>query len=161
MTPTEVEKLLEGIGYLCPRQAAQTGPEAAVFWQEELEGVRFLDGVQAVKNVSHRADFVSLKDLLAEVRTIRLKRLEGADVIEPNVDPDNVLAWQAEMRALRAAAADGTLKVEEYRKGGVTLTGADPLHALTDGSGNPEVANPALTAQMERIAREKTVPRAE
>ena len=67
------------------------------------------------------------------VRAIRGRRLADAriDTITPNTDPDDVVAYAAEIRAITAAAADGVLDIDAYVKGGITLSGYPPRPALT------------------------------
>lgn len=113
MNRAETETICRAIASMAPAQKFED--ETPAFWAVALKDVRYEDAREAVITIVQRQLFVAVADIRAEVKRIRLARLESVDTIAPNVDPDNVLAWQAELRAMRAAAADGTLDVEALR----------------------------------------------
>lgn len=106
------------------------------------------DAVEAVLRHYTTPDndpWITPAHVIAGVRAIRSSRLAGVDMVTPNVDPDNVAAYRAELAALRAAIADGTIDAATYTASGATLTGTPPA-AITAPAPPPRDLRAALSA---------------
>lgn len=171
MNTTEATRLCRGIASMAPAQ--RFDDETPAFWAVALTDTRYTDARDAAVTILRRQPFVAVADIVAEVRRIRLARLDGADQIEPNVDPDSPALWVAEKRAILAAVADGTLDGERYAAGGWTLTGAQPtaigpaserpmptLDGVFPRPPRPSVADYAPAATSPVVPREVTGPEA-
>lgn len=80
-------------------------------WADALSDVRYVDAVEAAKNLirDRTSDQRSLTpgDVRAEVRRIRHRRVADAPPPLPTADPDDVAAYQAERKRLLGLLADG------------------------------------------------------
>lgn len=106
-------------------------------WALVLHDISYADAEVAVVRLARERHYIDPADIRGEVRRIRAERIDAAergDRLVPNVDPGQPDAYQAELKALRAAAAAGSLDVDLYAAGGFTLTGEPPLRALDDHS---------------------------
>lgn len=115
------------------------GEADIILWRAALQvgGVESKqDALQAVaEHFAMSTDWLMPAHVVTRVKAIRRARvaqIDEADGIVPNVDPDDVPAFQAERRAILAAAADGEFDVEAYQAGGFTLTGAPPRRLAGD-----------------------------
>lgn len=105
MNATETAKLCAAIAQTAPAQKFDDATPA--FWAVILEDVRYEDAREAIVTLLKKQPFVAPADIIAEVRRIRLARLERSDHVLSDVDPDEVQAWLAARRAGIAALADG------------------------------------------------------
>lgn len=128
MNVAEATRLCRLIAACSPAQKFEA--ETPAVWAGVLERVRLEDATEAVRQVVASSAWVAPADIIARVRDIRRERLETADGLVPNVDPDDPVGYARELAAITRAAGDGDLDVAAYEAGGVTLTGARPLRAL-------------------------------
>ncbi|MEJ2219144.1 MAG: hypothetical protein P8099_21375 [Gemmatimonadota bacterium] len=105
MNEQEVLRLCRGLASLFPSQ--QFDEETPAMWGPLLENIRFADAVEATRHVASREKFISVADILGEVKKIRRDRLPGVDTVHVPADPDDVTAWLAAYRRVVAAVADG------------------------------------------------------
>lgn len=108
MDLNETTRLCKAIATIKPAQAFDE--ETPAFWSMILADVRYEDARQAVINLGGKTRFIDPADILAEVKAIRRERLEHADRILPDADPDDVQAWLAARRRGIQALADGEAK---------------------------------------------------
>lgn len=128
MNHVETARLCDVIAGIAPAQAFDEHTPA--LWQGVLADVRLADALEAVKRLAGERPFIAPADIVGKVAVIRGERLVGSDLVLPNVDPDDVVAFARELAALRVAIADGGFNVESYVDGGWTVTGARPFRAL-------------------------------
>lgn len=90
------------------------GEEDVLAWHELLSGVEFEDAKTVVLD-HYRASsqWLDCASVLAGVKQLRSARLAGVEQIVPGADPDDVPAYLAETRAIRAQAASGEREVPE------------------------------------------------
>lgn len=105
MNATETARLCAAIAQSAPAQKFDADTPA--FWAVLLADVRYEDARQAIVVLLQRQPFVAPADIVAEVRRIRAARLDRADHVLPDVDPDDVHAWLKARREGIAALADG------------------------------------------------------
>lgn len=123
----ETTKLCKILASLLPAQKFEA--DTPTVWCGVLDGIQYVDAIEAVTRLARRMPFIGTSEICSEVAAIRKSRVQAADAVDelvPNVDPDDPAAYNAERRALMQAAADGSLDADEYASGGVTLTGTDP-----------------------------------
>lgn len=101
-------------------------------WQWVLADVDIDAAREAVLDIARREKWIDPSEIVKTVRRSRRDRLKAVgDDLAPNVDPDDVTAWVAELRALRTAVAHGRVTPEQlgqYSRGELpTLTGV-PAH---------------------------------
>lgn len=101
----ETTKICKAIASIKPAQKFEE--ETAAIWQAVLADVRYEDARQAIINIAGRNPWIGADDIITEVKAIRRERLEHADRVLPDVDPDDVTAWLAARRAGIRALADG------------------------------------------------------
>jgi hypothetical protein len=102
-------KYLKAAGVL----SVDTGTVAA--WAMSLDDIRFTDAeVAAVTLVKRSHGRVAIADIRDEVRRIRDQRLADTEIPVPNADPSDVPAYNAELRRIYTAIADGTFDREAY-----------------------------------------------
>lgn len=77
MNHDESARLCRVIAGLAPAQAFDETTPA--LWQGVLADVRLVDAMEAVKAIARRQPFVAPADVIAEVRSIRSRRLDGVD----------------------------------------------------------------------------------
>jgi hypothetical protein len=100
-------------------QPQDIGDATITSWHEALTDAGVTsraDAIQAV--VQHYATpgaerWITPGDIIAGIRRIRRARLEHADQILPDVDPDNVQAWLTARRNTLQEVADGRLTPPE------------------------------------------------
>lgn len=105
MNLEETTLLCKAIATLAPVQRFE--PDTPSFWAVILADVAYDDARQAILNLARRQPFIAPADIIGEVRAIRWERLEGADRITPDADPDDVSAYLAELRSIRGDVAAG------------------------------------------------------
>ncbi|WP_285600034.1 hypothetical protein [Kineosporia sp. NBRC 101731] len=99
--------------------------ETPKFWAVPLGDIELREALDAAGSLIRQQPYIGVHDICAEVERMRQER--AADNLPaPNVDPDDVVAYLAEQRALAAADVNGRLDREAYEAGGFTLTGAAP-----------------------------------
>lgn len=108
MKQTEAASL---VAYLNRAGLLQALEGQAAVWADVLGEVRYVDAVEAVRQMSttRTSDerWVTPGDVIAAVRALRAARVLAAPPPLPNVDPDDVAAYQAERRRLTKEIADG------------------------------------------------------
>lgn len=122
-------------------------------WHELLGDLDFADCCDAVvrlQQTPRRWPMLMPADVREQALKIREERIKASsiDSVVPNVDPDDPVAYAAEVRALVAAAAAGQLDRAAYERGGWTLSGA-PAQALS-----PLAPGPVSVALTFRTLRE-------
>ena len=133
MNITEVRAMCRWLTALVPHQ--QLDDETPEAWCPLLAGVAVQDARTAVLAILEREPDVDPRSIKTEVRRLRARRLAqaGYEQLAPNVDPADPVAYNAELRALRDAIADGRMGLDEvaaYEAREVpTLTGADAYEA--------------------------------
>src|SRR5450830_1307829 len=81
---------------------------AAEAWAAALADVRLPDAKAAItEHYSGTRDWIMPADVRVGVQRIRNERLAKHGPVLPNIDPDDVAAYQAERRRLIAMIADG------------------------------------------------------
>ncbi len=141
MTNVEVVKLSRAIRAGWPHQ--KFDEITTDLWAEGIRGVEpalsYENCYQAITRLVVHRTFAGPEAILEEVRRIRDDRIASTEPPLPNADPNNVLAYNAETAAIRAAIADGTFDAKTYQAGGFTLTGAPIRAAIEAGSSAEEV----------------------
>lgn len=119
------------LALIAARDGRTVGSVEVEAWHEDIGQWDFATAREAVSRHNSRTrDFMRPFDLIKLIREIRSERIDAVGPMIPNVDPDNLAAFNAEQLALRQAAADGTLDADAYRAGGITLTDVSPRRAL-------------------------------
>lgn len=103
MNVAETTKLCRLIAGVAPAQRFEE--ETPALWAGILADVRLVDAIEAVKRLGGRQPFVAPADIVAEVRTIRARRLDGVDRLAHLADTPE--AW----RELIRRVADGEVDV--------------------------------------------------
>ena len=134
MNATEAGKLCNAVRSLAPSQKFELDTD--LVWAAVMSDVAYADAVQAVGRLGRRQTYIAPADIIAEVRTIRCERLDGVDAITPEADPDDVRAYIAELRRIRADVANGRREV--------------PKSAGALEAGIPDVVREAIEAAMPR-----------
>lgn len=133
-------------------------------WAQGLRHVdpplRYEDCEEAINRLVTRASFSGPADIVEAVRRIRAARVDEAHLatVTPNVEPKDTAAYQAEILALEAAAADGRWTAEfakAYQEQGLTLSGAPACKAIGSGRPGPDVDLRTLRDQQRRMARRR------
>ncbi len=120
------------LALMAARDGRTVGNVEVEAWHEDIGQWDFATAREAIaRHNAQTRDFMRPFDLIKLIRDIRNERIDAIGPMIPNVDPDDVIGFNAEQYALRQAAADGSLDVEAYRAGGITLTGARPRRALS------------------------------
>lgn len=106
MTPHETLQLTRYVKACCPQQAMdEYTPDA---WHDLLGDLPLADCRAAVIAVAKKQPFVAPSEIRAEVRSIRDKRFQDAEIPAPPPELlDDTDAWRAAVRAGNIAAADG------------------------------------------------------
>ena len=99
----ETTKLCKAIAVIAPAQKFEADTPA--FWAAILASVSYADARQAVINLGARVPFMAPADIIAEVKAIRAKRLEGVDRL------GHLAETPAQWRAIIAKVADGETEV--------------------------------------------------
>jgi hypothetical protein len=124
MTPDETVTLARYVRALCPQQRFdEYTPDA---WHDILFPFHLAEARTAAAAIASAQPFVSPGEIAAHVRRARADRLHRHTDPTPQADPDNVAAYQAELRATRAAVAAGHQEPAQ--------------HELTGGPMHPDVA---------------------
>lgn len=105
MNATETAHLCRVVSALAPAQ--KFDDETPAVWHAVLVDIRLPDALEAVKLIARRERFIAPSDIAAEVARLRRERLEHADRVLPDVDPDDVKGWLEARRAGIKALADG------------------------------------------------------
>lgn len=105
MNTAETTRLCRAIASLAPSQ--HLDEETPAIWSVVLAWVRYEDARQAVVAIAARQAYIAPADIVAEVRRARSRRLEHADAVVPDADPDDPAAYLAALRSARRAIADG------------------------------------------------------
>ncbi|MBI4941868.1 MAG: hypothetical protein HY830_14080 [Actinobacteria bacterium] len=103
MNHDETVRLCRTIAGIAPAQAFDEHTPA--LWQGILVDVRLADALEAVKQLARRQSFVAPADIIAEVKTLRARRLDGVDRIRHLADTPE------EWRELIRRVADGEVDV--------------------------------------------------
>lgn len=135
MNVAETAKIVAAIAQMIPQQKFdENTPE---WWAVPLADIQYTDARDAILALIQRQPYIGVHDVCTEVaaaRGARVKSFEDADGVVPNVDPDRPREFAAERRAIMQAVADQVFDIEAYKRGGITLTGANPHRgALTAG----------------------------
>ena len=77
MNVTETTRLCRAIAGVAPAQRFED--ETPALWAGVLADIRLVDALEAVKRLARRQAFIAPADIIAEVRTIRARRLDGVD----------------------------------------------------------------------------------
>ena len=99
----ETTKLCKAIAVIAPAQKFEADTPA--FWAAILASISYADARQAVINLGARVPFMAPADIIAEVKAIRAKRLEGVDRL------GHLAETPAQWRAIIAKVADGETEV--------------------------------------------------
>lgn len=108
MNRNEVLALGRWMQAACPQQKwDKLTPEV---WSEMLGGYSVDDAKAAARALVSRQPFISLAELIAEIKKIRGDRIRaaGPEVLGANVDPDDVPAYLVKHRADVKAVGDGS-----------------------------------------------------
>lgn len=103
MNVAETTRLCRTIAGVAPAQRFED--ETPALWAGILTDVRLADALEAVKQLARRQAFIAPADIVAEVRTIRARRLDGVDRIRHLADTPE------EWRELIRRVADGEVDV--------------------------------------------------
>ncbi len=106
MTPQETVKLVRLVSQLAPAQKIdEFTPDV---WHPVVSPVSMVDALEAVKVIAGRQAWIAPHDIIAEVKKLRAKRLDGADArFFYTGDPDDVAEYRRQLAAHRQHAADG------------------------------------------------------
>lgn len=107
MDRVDATRLTALIEEMCPAQ--RIGDDTPLVWAKLLAGVSLADALEAVAALGMKQDFVSPKDIIAEVKRVRDGRLVGIDDYRAAFpgQPDDVRAELEWWRSVRARIADG------------------------------------------------------
>lgn len=103
MNAQETARLCRAIAGVAPAQRFED--ETPALWAGILHDVRLVDALEAVKRLARRQAFIAPADIVAEVRAIRARRLDGVDRLAHLADTPE--AW----RELIRRVADGDVDV--------------------------------------------------
>lgn len=103
MNLEETTQLCKAIATIAPAQRFEADTPA--FWAVILADVRYPDARQAVINLATRKAFIAPVDIIAEVKSLRARRLEGVDRLA------HLAESPAEWRQIVARVADGEIEV--------------------------------------------------
>lgn len=124
MTNEEAAVLCRYVRSLCPAQ--RFDEFTADVWHDLLFPFRLDEARTAAVAIASSQPFISPGEIATHIRRARADRLHRHTDPTPQADPDNVAAYQAELRATRAAVATGQQEPAQ--------------HELTTGSMHPDVA---------------------
>jgi len=124
MTNEEAAVLCRYVRSLCPAQRFdEFTPDV---WHDILFPFHLDEARTAAIAIASSQPFISPGEIAAHVRRARADRLHRHTDPTPQADPDNITAYQAELRATRAAVATGQQEPAQ--------------HELTSGPMHPDVA---------------------
>jgi len=108
VTPTETVKLTGYVKAMCPQQKIHEYTADA--WHDVLAPYSFEDCIEAVRAVVRGGNpFVSVGEIVAEVKAIRSRRLESADLALPPADPDREAEYRAALKGITRHLGSGTV----------------------------------------------------
>lgn len=106
MKPTDAVNLLRAIKAVCPQQHVDKfTPDA---WGAVLADLSLADCLAAVHVIARRQPFISASDVVAQVKSVRARRVQDALMPAPPPElADSPAAYIAWLRAAETAVADG------------------------------------------------------
>lgn len=99
----ETTTLCKAIAVIAPAQRLE--PDTPAFWSVILADVNYADARKAIIAIGKRQQFISPSDIIAEVKALRAKRLEGVDRLA------HLAETPAQWREIIAKVADGEMEV--------------------------------------------------
>lgn len=127
MNRNEVLALGRWVQAACPQQ--KWDKHTPDVWTEMLDMYSAGDAMNAVKTLVQRQPFISLSDLITEIKKIRAKRFEGVelDMIGAAAPGDDVGAYLEQVKTDRRLIGDGVpaaeLEAGEPRPVGALVAG--------------------------------------
>lgn len=151
MNHAETTRICTAITELSPAQRFHD--DTPGFWQVVLADIRYEDARAVLVTLAAEQPFIGAADIARAVKALRTARITGTNIPAPHVDPDDPVAYRAEIAAITQAIADGVFDADAYATGRRTLTGAPVRPALPGSDAKPAAVTAAVTGAFRRPPR--------
>ncbi|HEY9439664.1 MAG TPA: hypothetical protein VIS29_13660 [Streptomyces sp.] len=126
MTPTEAVMFVRQVGMLWPQQRLEDGTPDA-WYMAGLKDIPLADGAEAITGLAKVKTFISLAEILTEVKRLRAGRLAAQPMLSgprPELTEDPP-AYRAELTAAIGRIADGRSVRRAIARGGNSRPSAE------------------------------------